>query len=137
MTHVAHVHHRCTWPPERLGCIASTVQLVQPCTFSDTEFEGLNPETLIQSSSARRPQSHQALTPGRPCYGSSVGNPAQAFPCQQRLVRDGAQAGIRKVRDAKAQVALMGVPQKHLGGHAFHTYRCALLRSMTYSSIWL
>lgn len=38
----------------------------------------------------------------------------------------GAQAGIRKVRDAKAQVSLMGVPQKFLGGHAFHTYKCAL-----------
>ena len=67
----------------------------------------------------------------------AVGNLAQAFSCQQRLVCDGAQAGIRKVRDAKAQVSLMGVPQKHLGGHAFHTYKCALLRSLTCSSRWL
>ena len=46
--------------------------------------------------------------------------------CRQRLVCVGAQAGIRKVRDAKTQATLMGVPQKHLSGHAFHTYKCAL-----------
>lgn len=40
-------------------------------------------------------------------------------------VPGGAQGGIRKVRDAKTQVSVMGVPQAHLGGHAFHTYRYA------------
>jgi 4-hydroxy-tetrahydrodipicolinate reductase len=33
------------------------------------------------------------------------------------------QAEIEKVRDPSVQVARMGVPESHLGGHAFHTYR--------------
>lgn len=33
------------------------------------------------------------------------------------------QGQIRKVRDASTQVDALGVPEEHLGGHAFHTYR--------------
>ena len=46
---------------------------------------------------------------------------------QNLAVPGGAQRGIRKVRDAKTQVSVMGVPQAHLGGHAFHTYRSAAM----------
>lgn len=37
------------------------------------------------------------------------------------------QADIEKVRDRSTQVDRMGVPEEHLGGHAFHTYRCAYI----------
>ena len=30
-----------------------------------------------------------------------------------------------KVRDASTQTERIGVPEEHLGGHAFHTYRWA------------
>ncbi len=40
------------------------------------------------------------------------------------------QADIKKVRDASTQVEKMGVPEQHLGGHAFHTYRCVSTASM-------
>ncbi|KAK9915893.1 hypothetical protein WJX75_005724 [Coccomyxa subellipsoidea] len=33
------------------------------------------------------------------------------------------EADIEKVRDAPTQMDRMGVPEEHLGGHAFHTYR--------------
>ena len=31
-----------------------------------------------------------------------------------------------KVRDASTQTERVGVPEEHLGGHAFHTYRQVL-----------
>ena len=31
-----------------------------------------------------------------------------------------------KVRDASTQTERIGVPEEHLSGHAFHTYRCGL-----------
>lgn len=36
-----------------------------------------------------------------------------------------AQDDIVKVRDAETQTERIGVPEEHLGGHAFHTYRQA------------
>jgi hypothetical protein len=39
-----------------------------------------------------------------------------------------AQADIEKVRDPSVQTERMGVPESHLGGHAFHTYRSVVLR---------
>lgn len=36
-----------------------------------------------------------------------------------------AQDDIVKVRDASTQTERIGVPEEHLGGHAFHTYRRA------------
>ncbi len=33
------------------------------------------------------------------------------------------QADIERVRDPSEQTKRMGVPESHLGGHAFHTYR--------------
>ena len=33
------------------------------------------------------------------------------------------QSDIEKVRDSQEQVSRMHVPEQHIGGHAFHTYR--------------
>lgn len=30
---------------------------------------------------------------------------------------------VQQVRDPKLQVEMMGVPEEHLLGHAYHTYR--------------
>ena len=50
------------------------------------------------------------------------------MPCMPPLrsnMRLHAQADIQKVRDPSVQTEHMGVPESHLGGHAFHTYRSA------------
>lgn len=42
--------------------------------------------------------------------------------CHHHHLSHGPQSQIKKVRQAAEQIQDMGVPEKHLGGHAFHTY---------------
>ena len=40
---------------------------------------------------------------------------------------DPAQDQIERVRDKQRQLDMMGVPEANLDGHAFHTYRSAIV----------
>ena len=63
-------------------------------------------------------ESHQRTKADTSGTAKAVVESLRGLGVQEFSVED-----IVKVRDQRAQVKEMGVPEEHLGGHAFHTYR--------------
>ena len=55
-------------------------------------------------------------------YKESVGHSRDVMSRRLRVTWTSAQNEIERVRDKTRQLDMMGVPEEHLSGHAFHTY---------------